>query len=77
MQEVHIENYPNTSGWHIVHDQDTQMYSIRSSKGHKVIGRWTSRRFAEVALQNYLENLYKKDLTKKSRGRPPKCQPES
>jgi|TARA_R110000782_G_scaffold125431_2_gene217038 hypothetical protein len=69
MQQVDLTQFPNSSGWHVIHDPTTLMYIIKNSNGNKRQGQFTHRRMAEVALQGYLELLA---APKKPAGRPKK-----
>lgn len=64
MQEINIEQFQNSSGWHVVHNADTNMYYIKSAKGHKFRGCWTTRRFADKVLYDYLEKVQEKNERK-------------
>lgn len=59
MQPVDLTKFPNTGGWHIIHDSDNMVYKIKSGKGQTKNQVFTQRRFAEKALYNYLEEMAK------------------
>lgn len=69
MQNVDLTQFPNTSGWKVVHNPNSMTYEIRSDKGHTKPGTYTNRIFAEKALYHYLDDMSK---PKKPVGRPPK-----
>lgn len=69
MQPIDIEKFPNSSGWHVVHDNETQMYKLVSEKGRVLEGRYTTRIFAQKALYDYLERM---SQPPRPVGRPPK-----
>jgi hypothetical protein len=69
MQAVDLTQFPNSSGWHVVHVPNEMIYRIKSEKGQSRPGAWTQRTFAEKALFDYLTVLA---APPKPVGRPPK-----
>ena len=69
MQQVDLTQFPNSSGWHVVHDPDNMCYRLKSEKGQSQPGSYTQRVFAEKALYDYLAKM---SAPKKPVGRPPK-----
>jgi hypothetical protein len=67
MQNIDLEQFPNTSGWHIEHERDSQMYFIKSEKGRRMTGRWTTRIFAEKYLFNYLASVHADEARKQAK----------
>lgn len=57
MQQVDLTEFPNSSGWHVVHDPDRMCYKIKSAKGQTKNEVFTQRRFAEKALYDYLKKV--------------------
>lgn len=57
MQALEIDEYTNSSGWKVVHDGDTNMFFVKSDKGHKLEGMFTQRTFAESHLRRYLRDI--------------------
>lgn len=45
---------PNTSNWFIEQDIDNQLYFVKSEKGGRLTGGFTSRKMAEQALYKHL-----------------------
>ena len=55
MQQINMNDFPNSSGWHVIHDVNTQMYKLKAmSNGKELDGVFTSRVQAESALRKYL-----------------------
>lgn len=69
MQQVDLTQFPNSSGWHVIHEPSLLMYVIKNNNGNKRPGVFTHRNMAEVALQDYLKLL---SAPKKKVGRPVK-----
>lgn len=61
MQKVDISIFPNSAGWKVMHDPDTQMYYLENDRKRRSAVMWTSRRFAEKALFDMLVNHVMKD----------------
>ena len=59
VQPIDLSEFPNSSGWQVVHDPDNMTYIIKSEKGHIKEGRYTHRAFAEKALYDYLNKMAK------------------
>ncbi len=58
MQKLELDQYPNSSGWQIVHLINDQLYEIQNKHGTPLrIGCFTNRRFAEQQLAKYLEKI--------------------
>lgn len=64
MQPINIEQYANSSGWHVIHNADTHLYKIVNTKGRELKGSYTSRIFADKGLDTYLASLEKINPTK-------------
>jgi hypothetical protein len=57
MEIKDISNFPNTSGWHIIHDSNNMCYKIKSEKGQTKNEIFTHKSFAERALYKYLSKV--------------------
>ena len=57
MQPVNLTQFPNKSGWHIAHNPNLMTYELKSSNGVTKPGTYTHRKFAELALQDYLTEM--------------------
>lgn len=57
MQNTDLTQFDNKSGWTVIHDNETNMYVIKNANGNKRPGFFTSRRFAEKSLFDYLTVL--------------------
>lgn len=57
MQPVDLSTYPNTAGWFIKHNPENQLYELRSHKGGRLAGAYTTRNAAELALAKYLDRV--------------------
>ena len=68
MQEVNLEDVHNPKNWCVKQD-DSGLYFLQSDKGTRLNRRYTSRNFAEKALQDY---LIKMAQPPRPVGRPPK-----
>lgn len=55
MQETSVEHLPNKGGWYIKHDADENMFQIVAANGTKLAGKYTKRKFAEMALKLHLD----------------------
>lgn len=60
MQKVNLDEHPNKSEWTIKHDPDTQLFTLVAENGRVLRGTYTTRRFAEVALDTYLTKIERK-----------------
>jgi hypothetical protein len=71
MQSTNIEKLPNKGGWYIKHDGDENMFQIVAGNGTTLAGKYTKRKFAEMALYKHLETSSKPIIKKvKKMGKP-------
>tara|TARA_R110000787_G_scaffold10406_6_gene35280 strand:- start:1870 stop:2100 length:231 start_codon:yes stop_codon:yes gene_type:complete len=52
-----LSQFPNKSGWAVVHDSQKMTYVIRNDKGQERGGSFTQRRWGEQALHKYLQEM--------------------
>ena len=71
MQKVDLTEFPNGSGWHVVHDPNNMCYKIKKEKGQTKNAIFTQRSFAEKALYDYLKKV---SAPPKKVGRPKKTE---
>tara|TARA_R110000824_G_scaffold75809_1_gene192181 strand:+ start:434 stop:658 length:225 start_codon:yes stop_codon:yes gene_type:complete len=57
VQPVNLAEFPNSSGWHVVHDPNNMVYKVKSSSGNVQSGVFTQRVFAEKHLYDYLKKM--------------------
>lgn len=69
VQTIDLNEFPNTSGWHIIHNADRMVYEIKSDNGRVLDGTFTHRKLAEKHLYDYLNKM---SQPKKPVGRPKK-----
>ena len=69
VQSVDLNEFPNSSGWCVVHDPNSMTYKIKSKSGNVQSGTFTHRTFAEKHLYDYLKKM---SLPTKPVGRPKK-----
>jgi|TARA_R110000765_G_scaffold394646_1_gene488189 hypothetical protein len=57
MQTFDLEQFTNSSNWHIIHDLHGQLYKIVNEKGNSLPTTFTMRSYAEVELYKYLTKV--------------------
>ena len=57
VQQVDLNEFPNSSGWHVIHDPNNMVYKIKSENGNVQAGVFTQRVFAEKHLYDYLKKM--------------------
>jgi hypothetical protein len=57
MQQVDLTQFPNKSGWRVVHNSDLMTYQLKAENGSVKPGTYTHRTFAEKALHDYLVKM--------------------
>jgi hypothetical protein len=65
MQTLDLEDFTNSSNWHVKHNGDSGMYTVRSEKGHTLPGVFTMRKLAEAHLLKYLSDVEKSGKPKR------------
>ncbi len=56
-QPIDLTEFPNSSGWHILHNPNKMTYEIKSENGRILNGTYTQRSFAEKYLYDYLKKM--------------------
>lgn len=64
MQQTDVTQYPNSSGWRVVQDAETNLYKIVNQRGRVLQGVYTSRNFANRDLATYLARVDKNHPSK-------------
>ncbi len=57
MQTFSTTEYPNSSEWHVYHDNRSQLFKIKNNRGRIMSPSFTDQRFADRHLDIYLSSL--------------------
>jgi homoaconitase/3-isopropylmalate dehydratase large subunit len=57
MQNVDVTNFPNSSGWKVIHNSNNMSYELKADNGVVKPGTYTHKRFADKALFDYLSKM--------------------
>jgi hypothetical protein len=71
MQSTDIDGYTNKGGWYVKHDGNENMFTVVAANGTTLAGKYTKRKFAEMALKKHLHGSSKPIIKKeKSMSKP-------
>lgn len=67
MQSTDICGMPNSTGWRVAHNGETNMFFLKNDNGNSLPESFTKRVFAQKRLLDYLTNLNSRKVKNKNK----------